>query len=109
MYISTYYIHCKRLVFCSLYLIRIPIETGVKGIRIAYINIRNHYDLSKEMTKEMGLKCLILRPIMILGDISSGAAGSRTPVQTRNLYVFYMLSQSLVFVKGPAKDYKPNP
>ena len=82
MYISTYLQRRKRLVFCSLHLIRIPIETGVKGILISIINIRIYYDFCKERTKKMGLKCLILRPIMIFGVISSGAAGSRTPVQT---------------------------
>jgi len=57
----------------------------------------------------MGLKSLILRPIMIFGVIFSGAAGGRTPVQTRNPYVFYMFSLSSVFVRGPTIGYKPDP
>ena len=100
---------CKRLFFWSLWLNRIPIRKGVKGIRIAYINIRNLYDLSKGKGKKKGLKCLFLRPFVIFGVHFSGAAGSRTPVQTRNPYAFYMLSLSLIFENRLAKDYTPEP
>ena len=41
--------------------------------------------------------------------VQSGAARSRTAVQTGNPYDFYMLSQSLVVGKEPAKGYKLNP
>ena len=84
-------------------------ENDAKSIRLTHINIRICHDFCKEMTKEIGLKSLILRPTMNFYALFSGAAGSRTPVQTRNPYAFYMLSLSLVFVNGPAKDYKPEP
>ena len=100
---------CNRFLFSVLQLIRIPDENDVNGIRITNINIRIYYDLCKKMTKEKGLKSLILRPIMIFGVYFSGAAGSRTPVQTRNPYAFYMLSPPSVFVNGPAVDYEPGP
>jgi hypothetical protein len=68
-----------------------------------------YYDFCKETVKKIGLKSLILRPIVISEDLFGGAAGGRTPVQTRNPYAFYMLIQSLVVGRGPAKGYKPDP
>ena len=38
-----------------------------------------------------------------------GAAGIRTPVQTGNQYVFYMLSLSLVVGQGQAKGHRSMP
>jgi len=57
----------------------------------------------------MGLKCLILRPIMIFGVFFSGAAGSRTPVQTGNQYGFYMLIRLLVVGIRLAIGSRPEP
>jgi len=39
----------------------------------------------------------------------SGAAGSRTRVQTRRPYAFYMLSSDLIFVHGPDQSHLPTP
>ena len=57
----------------------------------------------------MSLKCLILRLIMIFGDYFSGAAGSRTPVQTGNQYGFYMLIRLLVVRIRLASGSRPEP
>ena len=112
-YFSCIYTQIYRVIrdcFSDLYgLIGYPFKNGHFGIRIAYINIRNLYDLSKEKGKKKGLKCLFLRPFVIFGVHFSGAAGSRTPVQTRNPYAFYMFSQSLIVGKEPAKGHKLNP
>ena len=101
MYIYVEKVFCNILNNCILWLNRIPAINSNKGILITNINIRIYYDLCKEKGKKMGLKSLILRPIVKFGVVFSGAAGGRTPVQTRNPYAFYMLSQTLIFVNWP--------
>ena len=57
----------------------------------------------------MGLKCLILRPIMFFCDFFSGAGGSRTLVQTGNQYGFYMRILLLVVGIRLARGSRPEP
>ena len=54
---------------------------------------------SKEKTPLTGVLVLLVR----------GAARSRTAVQTRNPYAFYMLSQSSIVGKESANGYELNP
>ena len=101
VYIYADLLRCKRLFFCSLQLIRIPIRNDPSGIRISIINIRIYYDLSKEKGKKKGLKCLFLRPFVIFVVTFSGAAGSRTLVQTKNSFALYMF-------RSWARNNEPN-
>jgi|GEM_PF-1820107 len=39
----------------------------------------------------------------------SGAGGSRTLVQTRNQYAFYMLISAFIFVPGQDRSHQPKP